>query len=222
MRRPGTLSPRSLARRATCGTSSPRAAAARGSTLPCATAMKPSGSAGFWGDAPLGTPRSRMDAAFGLAGPGPAPAARVGAGLDPARAGRAADRGVAVVDQRVDQYAVGGDVVVDLLLGPADNRVDLDHLPPVVPLDHLGLTAIAGLVAAHASDPRVIVGQGPLQRLDLAQVTAQVRVAPVQPGAEFGVLLRDGPRRGDVDQVDRVYDLNGVPGADRLGEVVTG
>src|SRR5215472_11042515 len=104
MRRSGTLRPRSFALRATSGTSSPRAAAARGSELPCATATKP----------------LRMNAALGLAGSGPAPAARVGAGLDPARAGRAADRGVTVVDQRVDQHAVGSDVVVDLFLRPAE------------------------------------------------------------------------------------------------------
>src|SRR5215831_6251785 len=124
MRSSGTLRPRSLALWATSGTSSPMAAAARGSELPCATATRPC---------------SGMNAALGLAGPGPAPAARIGAGLDPARAGRAADRGIAVVDQRVDQHAVGGDVVVDLFLRPADDRVDLDHFPPVVPLDHLGL-----------------------------------------------------------------------------------
>src|SRR6516164_11394647 len=177
MRRSGTLRPRSSALRATRGTSSPMAAAARGSALPWATATRPS---------------SRMDAALGLAGPSPAPAARVGAWLDPARAGRAADRGVAVVDQRVDQHVVGGDVVVDLLLGPADDRVDLDHLPPVVPLDHLGLAAVAGLVPAYAGDPRVVVGQRPLQRLDLAQVAAQVRVSPVQPRAQLGILLGDG------------------------------
>src|SRR5580693_10536216 len=156
--------------------SSPMAAAARGSALPWATATRA---------------RLSMDAALGLSCAGPAPAARVGAGLDPERARRAADRGVAVVDQRVDQHAVGGDVVVDLLLGPADDRVDLDHLPPVVPLDHLGLAPVAGLVPADAGDPRVIVGQRPLQRLNLAQVAAQVGVAPVQAGAELGVLLRD-------------------------------
>src|ERR1700722_13088990 len=199
------------------------AAAARGSALPGATATRASlGSAGFRGDDPPGTPRSSMDAALGLACPGPAPAARVGPSVDPERAGRAADRRVAVVDQRVDQHSVGGDVVVDLLLGPADDRVDLDHLPAVVPLDHLGLAAVAGLVPADAGDPRVIVGQRPLQRLHLAQVAAQVRVTPVEPGAELGVLLGDGAGRGDVNQVDRVHDLDRVPGAYRLGEVVTG
>src|ERR1700685_2743750 len=108
-----------------------------------------------------------MNAALGLSGPGPAPAARVGTRLDPGGAGRAADGGVALVGQRIDQHAVGDDVVVDLLLAPADDRVDLDHLTPVVPLHHLALAAVAGLVAAHAGDPRVIVAQRPLQRLDL-------------------------------------------------------
>ena len=106
--------------------------------------------------------------------------------------------------------------------GPADDRVDLDHLPPVVPLHDLGLPAVVRLVPAHAGDPGVVVGQRPLQRLDLAQVAAQVRVAPVQPGAQRGVLLGHRARRGDVDQVDRVHRLDRVPGADGLGEVVAG
>src|SRR5579859_2176910 len=110
-----------------------------------------------------------MDAALRLTGPGPAPAARIGAGLDPDRAGRAADRGVAVVHQRVHEHVIGGDVVVDLLLRPADDRVDLDHLAPVVPLHDGRLPAFAGLVPAHAGDPRVVLAQRALERLDLAQ-----------------------------------------------------
>src|ERR1700722_14835793 len=186
------------------------AAAARGSLLPCATATRArSGCAGFRGN----EPGSDMDAAFGLAGPGPAAAARVGTRLDLDGAGRAADGGVAVVDQRVNQHVVDGDVVVDLLLAPADDRVDLDHLPLVVPLDHLGLAALAGLVAAHAGDPRVVVGQRPLPRLDLAQVAAQVGIAPVEPRAELGVLLGDRARRGDVDRGDGDNGRPGAPGA---------
>src|ERR1700733_4180251 len=98
----GTLRPRSAARRATSGTSAPMAAAARGSALPWAAATRA---------------RSRMDGALGLSRACPPAAARVGAGRDPERAGRAADRGIAVIDQRVDQHAVVRDVLVDLLLG---------------------------------------------------------------------------------------------------------
>src|SRR5512146_1293586 len=124
-----------------------------------------------------------MNTALRLAGAGPAPAARVRAFLDAARAGRAADGRIAVVDQGVHQDALLGDEVVHLLLRPADDRVDLDHLPPVVPLHDLGLAAVARLVPAHAGDPGVVVLQRPLERLDLAQVAAQVRVAPEQPRA---------------------------------------
>src|SRR5690242_16630645 len=61
---------------------------ALGSLLPCATATRTG---------------SCMDAALRLAGTGPAAAARVGALLDAAGAGRAADGRVAVVDQGVHQ-----------------------------------------------------------------------------------------------------------------------
>src|SRR6516165_6511658 len=104
--------------------SSAMVAEARGSALPCATATS----------TPL-----RMNAALRLAGARPPAAARVRAGLDADRAGRAAYRRVAVVDQRVHQHSLLGDEVVHLLLRPADDRVDLDHLPPVVPLHDLGL-----------------------------------------------------------------------------------
>src|SRR6185437_67670 len=99
-------------------------AEALGSLLPCATATS--------------TP-SGMNTALRLAGAGPAAAARVRALLDAARAGGAADGRVAVVDQGIHQDALLGDEVVHLLLRPADDRVDLDHFPPVVPLDDPGL-----------------------------------------------------------------------------------
>src|SRR5690242_4745834 len=204
--------PRNAVRRSSPGerslataASSATVAEALGSLLPCATATS--------------TP-SGMNTALRLAGAGPAAAARVRALLDAARAGGAADGRVAVVDQGVHQDALLGDEVVHLLLRPADDRVDLDHLPPVVPLDDLGLAAVAGLVPAHAGDPGVVVLQRPLERLDLAQVAAQVRVAAEQPRAERGVLLLDGARRGDVDQLDRVHRFHRVPGPDGLGEVV--
>src|SRR5205807_7912805 len=129
--------------------------------------------------------------ALGFARPRPPAAARVGPGLDAQGAGRAADRGVAVVDERVHEHALGGDEVIHLLLRPADDRVDLDHLPPVIPLHDLALAALAGLVPANAGDPGVVVLERPLQGLHLAQVAAQVGIAPVQPRTELGVLLRD-------------------------------
>src|SRR5580658_7970902 len=170
------LRPRAAVRVAATVISSSMVAAARGSALPCATATRT---------------RSGMYAALRLSGPGPAPAARVGARLDLDGAGRAADRGVAVVDQRVDQHALLGDEVVHLLLRPGDDRVDLDHFSAVVPLHDPGLPPLVGLVPADAGDPGVVFGQRPLQRLDLAQVAAQVGVAAVEPRPQLGVLLGD-------------------------------
>src|SRR4029077_10272819 len=161
-------------------------------------------------------------AALGLARARPAAAARVGAGLDPHGAGRAADRRVTLIDERVDQHAILFDVGVHLLLGPGGDRVDLDHGPPGVPFDHPGVAAGGRLLPPHTGDPGVVGVERPLQRHALAQIAAQVGVAPVQPGPELGVLLGHRPGGGDADEVHRVDRLHGVPGADRLGKVVTG
>src|SRR5215469_18262436 len=82
-----------------------------------------------------------MDATLGLGGASPAPAARVGSRGHARSAGTAAARRIAVVDQRVHQNAMLGDVIVDILLRPLDDRVDLDHLALGVPLDDLGAGA---------------------------------------------------------------------------------
>src|SRR5690606_17704114 len=91
-----------------------------------------------------------------------------------------------------------------------------------VPLDDLGVRPGGGLVAADAADPREVRLQRPVERLDLAQEAAQVGVAAEQARPEVAVLLLDGAGRADVDHVDVVDLLDGVAGADRLGEVVAG
>src|SRR5260370_33899541 len=108
-----------------------------------------------------------MDAALGLPRADPASAARVVARLDPAGAGRAADRRVAVIHQGVDENALLGDVVVDLLLRPADDGIDLDHLAPGVPLDGARVAPLDGLVPADPGTPCVGVASSGLQRLEL-------------------------------------------------------
>src|SRR3546814_2399651 len=79
--------------------------------------------------------RSRVDPAFGLVLSGPATGAWVLAGGDPRSAGPAADRGIAVVDQRVDQDAVLGDVTLDVLVAPTRDRRDFDLALFGVPAD---------------------------------------------------------------------------------------
>ena len=73
-----------------------------------------------------------------------------------------------------------GDVVVHLLLHPGDDRVDLDHLPPTVPLHWVGVATLHCLIPPHPGDPRVVAAEGALQGFYLPQVAAQVGVAPVQ------------------------------------------
>src|SRR3546814_14479336 len=65
----------------------------------------------------------------------PATGAWVLAGGDPRSAGPAADRGIAVVDQRVDQDAVLGDVTLDVLVAPTRDRRDFDLALFGVPAD---------------------------------------------------------------------------------------
>src|SRR4051812_46093885 len=82
--------------------------AKRGSVLPCAT--RTSGA-------------SDVKTALHLAGAGPATLA-AGARLG---ARGAADRAVALGQQRVGQKSVVGHVTVDVVLGPLRERVDLDQ-----------------------------------------------------------------------------------------------
>src|SRR3712207_713965 len=102
------------------------------------------------GTASLSTCRgSHVDAALGLAGAGPAAAACVLAGRDPSGARKAADRGVAVVLQRVDQDAVLEDVPLDLLVAPPGQRRHLDLALARVPADHGRYHAVVGLGPAQ-------------------------------------------------------------------------
>src|SRR3954451_23626119 len=115
-----------------------------------------------------------MNAALGLVGAGPPAAAGVLARSDPAGAWSAADRRVAVVDQRVDQHPVLGDVALHLLVAPSRERGDLDLALLGVPADYRRDDPVVGLGAAQPGGPGVVrrerVGQG----LHLAQRAALV------------------------------------------------
>ena len=72
----------------------------------------------------------------------PVPAQRPARGSSPSSTRRVHGAqpidGIAVVGERVDQHAVGGDVGVDVVLGPGRDRVDLDHVALGVPVDDAG------------------------------------------------------------------------------------
>ena len=119
----------------------------------------------------------------------------------PLGAGRAADRGVAVLEQRVDQDAVLVDVGVDVVLRPGRERVDLDLAALGVPLDDRGVRPGLGARRGGCPRPRRRTRPAPGQRLDLAQRAARSGSRSCSLGAVLGVLLRDGRGGGDVDDV---------------------
>src|SRR5262249_12037790 len=99
------------------------------------------------------------------------PPAAVAAALtwrERARAGRAANRGIAPVVQRVVGNAPLADVVPDLVLGPLGERVELDDRPVVVvDLDLPDVGSGRPLVAAEAGYPRVQRREVACERLNL-------------------------------------------------------
>lgn len=134
----------------------------------------------------------------------------------------AADGRVAVHQQGVGEYAVLGDVRVDVVLRPAGDRRDLYLAALLVPADDRGVRPGRGLVAAQARRPGAVLGEPFFEGLDLAERAAQVGVAVVQLRPVLGVLLGHGLARGERDDVDVHHGLDRVPGADGLLEVVAG
>src|SRR5882757_270335 len=106
--------------------------------------------------------------------PPPASGAQVLALLRRPGARRAADRGVALVVERVVRKLVLLHVVPHVFLRPLGERVELHDRPVVVvDLDLADVAARRPLVAAQAGDPRVEAGEVLLQRQDLAHLAAE-------------------------------------------------
>src|SRR6188472_3672375 len=106
--------------------------------------------------------------------PPPAAGAARRTRFDRARARSAADRGVALVVERVVRNVPFAHVVPDVLLVPLGERVELhDRAVVVVDLDLADVGAARPLVAAQAGDPRVERMQVLGERADLAEVAAE-------------------------------------------------
>ena len=101
------------------------------------------------------------------------------------------DGRVAPVVQRVVRDLVDGDVRLDALGVPVDERVDLPDVVALAPLDLLGVLAGQALLAADPGDPGVVGLERALERLDLADVAAAVGVALPQVRPLLAVLLGD-------------------------------
>src|SRR5215210_6257045 len=118
-----------------------------------------------------------MDAALELVRAGPASRALVLAPEDGTRARHAADRRIARVVQRVVRNLVHVDVGPHAFGIPVDDGLDLPDAVALRPFDPLCAGARQRLFAADTGDPRLVRGERALERLDLADVAAAVRVA---------------------------------------------
>src|SRR5947209_14196510 len=109
-----------------------------------------------------------MNPALGLVGARPAPLA-AGARLG---AGRASDRGIALIVERVVWQIVLVDVAPEVLLGPVRQRVDLPQAARIVALELGRVRSGRGLLAPDPADPRVDPCQSALERVDLGRAAA--------------------------------------------------
>src|SRR6267378_1093110 len=115
-----------------------------------------------------------MNAAFAMLDefPPPASRARVLARDDRTSAGRAADRAVALVVERVVGNAVRVNVFPHLGFAPCRQRIEFLQAVRGVELALGELRARRGLLAALPGDPRALAGERALEWLDLAHLAA--------------------------------------------------
>jgi hypothetical protein len=162
--------------------------------------------------APLGGPADAaagavMQAAFGLGRAAPAARALVLARGGGRGAGTAADRAEAAGDERVRRQVVGGHVGAQILPAPGGKRAHLD--PVAVGLERHQARAGGGLVALAAGDRHRPAVEGAVERRDLPDDAAGVRVPAVERA--IGVERREvGGRRAQVLHVGQAETVGKV------------
>src|SRR5690606_79063 len=163
-----------------------------------------------------------MQAALGLVEQSPPTRPRVLARPHLPGARPAADRTIALAEQRVDRDVMAFDVRRDVGIGPPGERSHLHLAAAHLEVDLPNVGPGRGLAAAYAGSPGVVVGERPLQRLHLAQGTAGVGVALEESRTVLAVLLTDRLARLDREHPDRhaLGDLVTYP--KRLREVQPG
>src|SRR5438105_15704545 len=125
--------------------------------------------------------RIDVDTALELVRAGPAARTLVLARPDGARAGNAPDGRIAPIVERVVRDLVDVDVGVDALGVPVGERLDLPDPVALAPLHLLRAGAGRALLAPDAGDPGVVAGEGPLERLDLPDRAATIRIGLPEP-----------------------------------------
>src|SRR5205085_5963519 len=137
-----------------------------------------------------------VNAAFELVGAGPPARSLALTHLHGPRARDASDRRVPGVVQGVVRDLVDVDVGLDALRVPVDERLDLPDAVPLAPLDAPRAGPGRRLLAADAGDPGVVAGERTLERLDLPDVAALVRLRLPEPVGRV-----DRPERRELQAV---------------------
>src|SRR3954470_19045977 len=160
---------------------------------------------------------SAVQTALGLLHARPAARAGVLAGARLPGAVGAADRGIALIVERVVGNVVLADVIPDLLLRPVRERIELPEPEALVPGEFGGLGAGLRVRAADSGDPEVDGGERRAHRLDLADPAAGVRVTAPELVAVEPLLLLEGDRAVAVE-IDAVALLEAALGLVGLRE----
>src|SRR2546425_936771 len=140
-----------------------------------------------------------VDAALELVRAGPAPRPLVLILLDGTRARNAPDRRIARIVQRVVRDLVHDYVRLQASGIPVHDRMDLPDAVPFRPLDPLRICTRERLLAPDAGNPGIVGSQRTLERLDLADVAAAIRVALPEVRALLDRLVRDGDDLGALE-----------------------
>src|SRR6266849_3473160 len=157
---------------------------------------------------------SPVQAAFLVLGrfPPPAAGAHVLAGLDGARAGRTADRWIALRVQRIHRQGMLARVLPGLRLGPVGERIELDEAAVLqIQIDHRHLRASGRLLAAQARDPRRAARERARERLELADGAALLALGDAASEGEESFLALELLHRRAIGKVALDEDAVATP-----------
>src|SRR4029077_20818724 len=137
--------------------------------------------------------------------PPPAAGTATLAGLNRARARRAANAGILPIVQAIVRQPPRADVLPDLRVGPLEQRADLVEAVLRIPFDSPGRSAAGRLLASHAGDPCSVAGDRTLEGFDLADAAAfaarlEAVIEAVHALARDELLERRGVRVDDPDR----------------------
>src|SRR5207244_1494099 len=103
----------------------------------------------------------------------------------------ATDARIALIVQRVVRHFMLGHEGPNILLGPAQQRIDFDQAELRIPLNDLGNRPVFGLVATDGAEPSVIAGHFAAKGQDLPIMATLVRAMAIEGSAMLGFVFRD-------------------------------